>query len=120
MTDCITSLPGDIAGLVKQGSPLLVDGCQTCAVLLHDGKVAYATQGRLSVLPLTAVMLDLTVSTGRWNAAAYVIRTKSGESYDVLDNVGLLNKALRDEDMELDEIERLAWLVLDVAGREAK
>lgn len=113
----LNTLPGDIPGLLRRGSPLRVRGARTVAVVLFDGRVAYATKGALDDDVLGAVALDLTDPTGRAHAAWWAL---DRDGFGIgLDHGDLIEDATQGADMIPEEIDALAHLVLRLAGREA-
>ena len=102
MTDLLSSLPGDIPGLLRRGSPII-------AAETYCGVVA-----EMEALD-NAPALDLTDPTGRAHAAAWVLSQRATTSS--IDEAEALRLALVWSDMTPAQIDILARLVLRLAGR---
>lgn len=126
MSALLTTLPGDIPGLLRRGSPLLDCGhpCLCREVFQNrDGSVssirhdrAYHADGRVD-----SFALDLTDPTGRAHAARWAL-DNDGRSFirvwcseAVADDA--LSAALLMEPMTPEQIDTLARLVLRLGGR---
>lgn len=125
MSALLTTLPGDIPGLLRRGSPLWVRGAQTVAVVLYDGRVAYATKGGLNHDALGAVELDLDDPTGRAHAAWWAeekapgvsILTPPGDGFMSPREARICHRAVYSVPMTPIQIDHLARLVLRLSGR---
>lgn len=139
MTALLTTLPGDIEGLLRRGSALLYTAALMPAVVvavIDEGlgdspmlSLAIFGQNVLSDRCVdvpscevrSQVALDLTDPTGRvhaawWASAQDQIHLSQQERVDLLDLVGFCR---RGDPMTPTQIDTLARLVLRLAGREA-
>lgn len=116
MTTLLTSLPGNISGLVRHGSP-----CRDTRgrrVLIQINK-----DGDYPGLDLSEMSSDLTDPTARVHAAWWV-RAVSTESSAVWRSISgddwyLVALAEQNAPMSAEQIDTLARLVLRLAGRSA-
>jgi len=124
----MSTLPGDISGLLRRGSPVHWRDEQTPFVVawvgpwpdadLDDGAIVQAAPcgyGLISVEDTARnFALDLTDRTGCAHAAAYAYATGRGREAD---GWRLFESALHFEDMSPEDTDRLARLCLRLAGR---
>ena len=120
----LSSLPGDIPGLLRRCSPLVFVGLPDLGIERGTRGVLDAISGdgkRLCVdafpdlVGLHEVVLDLTDPTGRAHAAAWVLSQRATTSS--IDEAEALRLALVWSDMTPAQIDTLARLVLRLAGR---
>lgn len=125
----LSTLPGDVPGLMRDGSILRHNGRRAVAVQVTEGFVLVAHHASGAdeeieieggTVPWDLVALDLTDPTGRAHAAAWVYHhakfcvftnTASVEDH------GIWRKALYFAPLDAEEIDTLARLVLRLAGR---
>ena len=132
MSELLTSIPGDIPGLLRRGSPVLVlvdsDGLAVVRGVVLDPSIEpneadprcltwNERNGRDNKAQMF-VRLDLTDATGRAHAAWWAAQRES-----TLDDVAWMqlsaarNRAERGWEMDPIQIDTLARLVLRLAGR---
>lgn len=134
MAELLTSLPGDIPGLLRRGSPVAFlpvpvvsassNGTARGVVIdVTDPTPVYVLWwplARLEPQPAPYLALDLTDPTGRWHAACWVraqlpathiLRALTPDECCLLADIG------RNVPMTPTEIDTLAHLVLRLAGR---
>lgn len=120
MTTLLTSLPGDIPGLLRRCSPVVRLDIQRPGVVESIGQgwaaVAHDVNNG-SLLPIADFALDLTDPTGRAHAAWWV-RTQIRWPADD-DEAEMLDRARYADDMTPEQVDTLARLVLRLAGRAA-
>ena len=130
MTELQTSIPGDIPGLLRRGSPVFLLGSKGRSTTPYvvtdppnnDGLVWIACPGawRAAQEPrIASVALDLTDPTGRahaawWSTARFHMITDYGEWSAARYR---LCRAMEGADMTPEQIDTLARLVLRLAGR---
>lgn len=131
MSDLLTSLPGDIPGLLLRGSPIihglrfpwrglvLTDGVRSDGSILGASPASETVQGPI---PATRIALDLTDPTGRAHAAWWaderaisLMRAAADVGPHALGEI--MDTARRGGDMTPAQIDALARLVLRLAGR---
>lgn len=122
MSALLTTLPGDIPGLLRRGSPFICDRLSErgeVREVLPTGAAIVADRGRIAVYMLPDLALDLTDETARWQAARWCNdrRTLVVDWPPPTKEDGLLLRALAGGDMTAEEIDTLARLVLRLAGR---
>ena len=128
MSALLTSLPGDIPGLLLRGSlvRLTVDDCPAvivavgddlCAVAYEDGGVTSADDD----LPLVDTVLDLREEAGRAHAARWAMefwrRMSSPQGALTALEQRVCRDALDYRGMDRMAVDDLARLVLRLAGR---
>ena len=132
MSALLTSLPGDIPGLLRHGSPALWDG-EPCLVQCAADGTYLRVDGDVSGRPDPAdLLLDLTDPTARAHAAAWASRALHYRtdpmgywlpSPTAPESSGGEREAIaaseRWQDMTPKQIDTLARLVLRLAGRAA-
>lgn len=127
MSTLLTTLPGDIPGLLLRGSPVIL--CDE-AVARAVSSVEYASDetpyvnvwGSGRLFHGAEVALDLTDRTGRAHAAWWVKAAARGKAHLITDLLGsswwnVLDYAMESADMTCEQIDTLARLVLRLAGR---
>lgn len=112
----LSSLPGDIPGLVRNGSPCLTTLGKRVTIRINP-------DGDYPGLDLAEVRLDLSTYAAREHAARWV-RARSAESADAWRSITVEEWRLvvlgdARADMTAEEIDALARLVLRLAGRSA-
>ena len=130
MNDSILTLPGDIPGLLRRGSPVLYrDEESWWTVLYVDDDEACASPGDEAVIGLWGMLddfaLDLSDPTGRAHAAWWVLGQSAGpvsKALAALDTsstylLGLIDRCCAGSATAFDT-EALRRIVLHVAGRE--
>lgn len=124
MSALLTTLPGDIPGLLRRGSPLLDCGhpclCRevfrnrdgSASSIRHDR--AYHADGRVD-----SFVLDLTDATGRAHAAAWAYHHPAIQGFTGIlrDEHAVMETSLHFDPMTPEGIDALARLVLRLAGR---
>lgn len=111
----ITTLPGDIPGLIRNASPCITSIGKRVTIRVNP-------DGDYPGLPLTEIRLDLREPTGREHAARWV-RACTAESAEAWRSVTvemlwwLVVLAESRADMTPEQIDSLARLVLRLAGR---
>lgn len=127
--ELLTTLPGDIFGLLRRGSPVrTTEGAEGVIVENPAGCTLVLTVRNfnddltlMGVEALTALRLDLTDPTGRAHAAAYAYHHPATQGFTGLmhDEHAAMESALHFDDMTPAQIDTLARLVLRLAGRQA-
>ena len=130
MNDSILTLPGDIPGLLRRGSPVLYrDEESWWTVLYVDDDEACASPGDEAVIGLWGMLddfaLDLSDPTGRAHAAWWVLGQSAGpvsKALAALDTsstylLGLIDRCCAGSATAFDT-EALRRIVMHVAGRE--
>lgn len=124
MSALLTTLPGDIPGLLRRGSPFTCDRLSErgeVREVLPTGAAIVADRGRIAVYMLPDLALDLTDITGRWHAALWARvadRLTAPFSRSERDALYLLiDFAVEGKGMAPEQIDTLARLVLRLAGR---
>lgn len=121
----LTTLPGDIPGLLRRGSPVLSFGAERATIHAIEGERYWCalTYSDPSIsVPITVfryppdLALDLTDPTGRAHAAWWARDRYEQRPPD--HEWDLLNFARYGGDMTPKQIDLLAHLVLRLAGRE--
>ena len=127
MSALLTSLPGDIPGLLWRGSPIIAAetycgvvaedpaGCSSALVTLERDEDTMS----LRLEMLHALALDLTDPTGRAHAARWVYHHPAVQGYTGLtrEESAVMETALHFDPMTPTQIDILARLVLRLAGR---
>jgi len=144
MTALLTSVPGDILGLLKRGSPVWIDfwrshchdidatgdpdldglpedfQCRGVVTGIDDGVISAAwlssesEDGGADDIHQDWMTLDLTDATGRAHAAWWLDERRAHVTF--LEQY-LVDAAMRKQDMTPEQIDTLARLVLRLAGR---
>lgn len=126
MSELLTSIPGDIPGLLRRGSPVRV---QTISMVVSalpvDGIGGWlADDGFRCSWPISVpVLLDLTDATGRAHAAWWAEASAMGHGsslvreLDYQAHMEVVRLAERGLPMTPTQIDTLARLVLRLAGR---
>ena len=127
MSELLTSIPGDIPGLLRRGSPIVGVGPDRhrrgwvglIEQAHSDGQARIAwNAGVHGIERIASVALDLTDPTGRAHAMWWAAQRES-----MLDDVAWMqlsaarNRAERGWEMDPIQIDTLARLVLRLAGR---
>jgi hypothetical protein len=122
----LSTLPGDIEGLLRRGSPFTCDRLSErgeVREVLPTGAAIVADRERIAVYMLSDLSLDLTDPTGRAHAAWWAYGRTYPHGLDAItahDTVAkLMALAMRGADMTSEQINTLARLVLRLAGRTA-
>lgn len=132
MTTLLTSLPGDIPGLLRRCSPVVRLDIQRPGVVESIGQgwaaVAHDVSGG-SLLPMADFALDLADPTARWQAAVWAEQaTTYADVVEVLrhtehafyvEAIDAICRAKAGQMMSPIQIDTLARLVLRLAGRTA-
>lgn len=123
MSALLTTLPGDIPGLLRSGSILRHNGRRAVALQVAEGFVLVAhhatgadeeTEVEGGTVPWDLVALDLSNSTSRHHAGRWANARR--EQISFIEQY-LVDSALQGADMALGRIDTLARLVLRLAGR---
>lgn len=127
MSALLTTLPGDIPGLLRRGSPVVwsgvpatvhLIGLQVLCLAWEDGGSSYAED---DIAPAECA-LDLTDPTGCAHAAWWIKAERVGKTHLMADLLGsgwwtVTDRAMERDDMLPKQIDTLARLVLRLAGR---
>lgn len=124
----LTTLPGDIPGLLRNGSILRHNGKRAVALQVIEGFVLVAhhasgtdeeTEVEGGTVPWDLVALDLTDPTARAHAAAWVLRHPVGlREVRFNERIYSIVRACQDfGEVSEPAIDALARLVLRLAGR---
>ena len=121
MSALLTSLPGDIPGLLRHGSPVLW-GDEPCLVQCSLDGAYQRVDGDVGGTPdPSELKLDLTDETGRSHAARWAMdhwrRMSSPQGALTYAEQRRCRDALDYRDMDRTELDELALLVLRLAGR---
>ena len=122
----ITTLPGDMPGLLRNGSILRHNGRLAVALQVIEGFVLVAhhasgtdeeTEVEGGTVPWDLVALDLTDPTGRVHVAWWVEQHRRASGVTSIE-LEIAWSAEKGADMTPEQIDTLARLVLRLAGRE--
>lgn len=125
MAELFSSLPGDIPGLLRRGSPIVYSRFTSSKAVVGETHGEQWREDNGPWQPCETWRLDLTDPTGRAHAAWWVSRNFHHFGLDsyhdlnaIIPGAYLAVVGAEDgEDREPDEIDTLARLVLRLAGR---
>lgn len=126
MSNLLTTLPGDIPGLLVRGSPIVLSGLGggftvVIGIDLGSKLASFPTKGHVAAESLPKIALDLRDETGRSHAARWAIehwrRMSSPQGALSEFEYRTCRDALDYRDMDRVATDDLARLVLRLAGR---
>ena len=117
MNPRLNSVPGDIPGLLRRGSPLVYARWRDSRAVVGEAKAFQWKEDNGPWQPSDVWHLDLTDPTGRAHAAWCCGSAVLGGFRISDDESTQLDRARYGEDMTPAEIDTLARLILRLAGR---
>lgn len=117
------TLPGDIPGLLRRGSPVLDRGSRGIYLRPDRSSNGQAHRvaldyGALGSIPLPLLALDLTDATGRAHAAWWAIEQQPRALRSANEEI-IVARACRGASLQAADLAALRDLVLRLAGRTA-